>query len=364
MNTIPLPKPTLSVVPTTPSTNEKLFAIAKELVPTASDDTLKKMLERTDVIERLTAILAKRDATEAALKAAEEQKVIDSMANVLVKKANVELNPVKPKEPVVLLTIEKIAEITPVHPPTQTERIEMLKQKYGTKVPEMVFNLHSHAFAMGLRGAMIGVKMRFGDDLKKIADNEEMRVAYKNKCDSIQRFIDILTEIVKDGYHADPTNPKNHAKTQVYNQVLSLLQTDPRLFEHCKLPETRAEREARERLEAEAAQEASKAEQQKIADREKMVNDIVRRMMTDNHFEKLGVETAKHIAKRIARQFSGSSPESRMKQAAQEKRGGDVNEANKQLGKALARAAGCTPDEVSAMFPAPKQKQGKKKQKR
>ena len=357
-------KPNLTVVSDhSKSTDDELFQIALTLNPKLTQEQFQKMLGKPELVQKLNAILVQNEAAEAAQKAAEEQKVIDTMAAALVKQANVILHPVTPKGPVENLTIQKIAEIIPAQPPTQAERIEKLKQKYGTKVPGKIFNHYTHEFAMGLRGAMIGVKIRFEEDLKRIADNEEMRVAYKNRCDSLQRFIDVLTEIVKVGYQIDPNDKKNHATPQIFNQILALNQTDPRLFEHCKLPETKAEREVREKQEKEraAAEELKKALE--LKEREKAITSLIEKMMTVGHFQKMPADGVRRIAERVARKFSGSTPESKLKQASREKSGGEVKLENRQLGLALGMAGGFNADELKALFPNAKQKK-EKRQKR
>lgn len=353
----------LSLVRQNESRSEKLFKIALELNPALTPEKFKMLMERETLAAKLNNILAVREAEEAARKKEEEQRALDEEANALEKKLNSVLNPVKPKEPVVLLTRKKIAEMAPAQPPSLEERIDAQKQKHGTKVPEKIFSYSTHEYVMGLRGAMIGVKIGFERDKQKRVNDEEAHVAYQKKCDSVQRFIDILTEIVKVGYQLDPNDKKNHAGQHVYREVLALLQTDIRLKEHCKLPETKAEREAREKHEQELQQQAQQAEEQRLAERKKMVNEIIDRMKMVELFAKMSDDARIQIAERIARKFSGASPESRLKQAAREKCGGDVKAANRLLGIALARAGRCTEDEVNAMFPSPKQQNGKKQKK-
>lgn len=353
------------ISPTSTTENsDALFEIAKELM---GDQISLEVLDEPGVREMLTQVMEKREAEKAEREAAEKQKVIADQAQALRKKLNSVLHPIgAPKEKAVLIHKEELASLLPPSSGPNAEREKVFEQ-YKTKVPQIVFESKMHAFSF--RGFFLGVKIGFNKDAKKAreAKNEELAIAFENKAESIQRLVDVVTTILKvvhgmtEGEMRDPNN-QNRNKA-AFNEVHGLVYADQRLASFCSMPETKEQRLAREKQEEEkaAAEELKKAIE--LEEREKAVTAIIDKMMKVPHFEKMPTDSVRRIAERVARKFSGSTPESKLKQASREKSGGEVKDENKKLGIALGMAGGFNSDELKALFPSAKQKK-EKKQKR
>ena len=122
--------------------------------------------------------------------------------------------------------------------------------------------------------------------------------------------------------------------------------------------ETEEMRKQREQQKA----EAEKLRLQKEAERAKMIGDITTMMLTVDYFKKLGQSNTQAIAKRVANRFEGD-PDTRLREAAKEKCGGNISDDNRQLGIALAKAGLMTDERINAMFPTKKGKKEKKNKK-
>jgi hypothetical protein len=362
--------PALHVVPTSDPmvmpTIEDLFKIASEKDSSLNMDDFQKIVEvYPDTKDALVEIFHHRAAEQAEKERKNreetERRAIEGKATELRKQINRELHDLKhpPKEPEEFLSESKIREMVGSREPTLAERLEELKQKYGNKFPSNIFNPETHEWVMGMRGFLIGVKLGFQREFEKVKDGD-LKERLRNKCESVQRAINILTEIVKAGYQIDPNDKQKHCSPAIYKQILALAASDARLIEHTKMPETKEQAEQRLKDEAKQKEQAEAKQARQQAEREQMANAIIDRMVKVDHFAKMKRDNLMPIALRIARKFSGSTPESKLKMAAREKAGGSVKGQNRQLGAALARAAGCTEDEVKGMFPEAKQKKDKK----
>ena len=346
----------------TTENSDVLFTIAKELM---GDQVSLEVLDEPGVREMLTQVQEKREAEKAEREAAEKQKVIADQAQALRKKVNAVLHPIgAPKEKAILIHKEELASLLPASSGLNAER-EKLFEQYRTKVPNIVFESKAHAFSF--RGFFLGVKMGFNADAKtaRASNNEELAVAYENKAESIQRLVDIVTTILKVVHEMtdiEMRDPKSRNKS-VFNEIHNVVYSDARLSAFCSMPETKEQRLAREKQEEaqRLEQEAKKAAE--LEEREKTITAIIDKMMKVPHFEKMPADSVRRIAERVARKFSGSTPESRLKQASREKSGGEVKAENRQLGLALGMAGGFSTDELKALFPNAKQKK-EKKQKR
>ncbi len=309
--------------------------------------------------ETMLAIFKQKEAAEIAKAEAEAQQIREGLASDIMKVANASLHQnLPPKPPVKTLSLHEIAAMAPRQPPTREERLAELKTKYGTKFPDCVFDLDTHHYASGLAGALIGVKRQFVGDMSS-AKSEGDKLALKNKCDSIQRAIDRLKEIIKDGYWVDPDNRHNFCPPDIYKRdVLPLLMNDSRMIELCKMPETAAQREQRELQKV----ETEKLRLQKEAERGEMIVDITTMMLMVDYFKLLGQANTLAIAKRVANRFEGDA-DTRLREAAKEKCGGNISDDNRRLGIALATAGLMTSDKINAMFPTKKGKKEKKNKK-
>lgn len=335
-------------------TDEQLFEVAKELM---GDDATPDVLEMPEVREKLQAIFEKKEAERRAKAELERQKMLKDKADALIKKANAVLNPVKPKPPVEQLRKEKLATLLPTKESSEEDRLEKLRARYGTKYPSCVFESSGRAIAFYY--ALIEVVKSFRKDLRKA--KPDFQPILKGKCDALQHAIDRVKEIIEVGYGLNSHDLTRYCCSPNDDRaILALFSTDSRLLELCKVPETNEQRALREQNEAKLKAEADAKRNEEEAERMKMVEAIVNLMMTIDHFTKLGRAQTLTIARRVAGKFSGSTPESKLKQAAREKCGGNVKTENRHLGIALARAAKCSEDEVRGMFPSLKEKKQKK----
>lgn len=331
--------------------DEQLLEIAKELM---AGEVSPTVLELPEVRAKLVSVFEKRRTDKAEADERERKRVFKLQVNTLLQKANTILNP--PPPTMIPIVLKKL--------PTREDRLRELQAKYGQKLPDCVFNPESHHQAMGLKGGLIGVKMNFDKDLAKA--NADDKIPFKNKSDSLQRLIDVVSEIVKVGYELDPNDRKNHCPTDLFKkEILPLFNTHPNLIMHCKMPDTKAEREQREHREAEANAKAEAEREQQEDERARLIASIVVLMLEVDHLKSLAPTDVQTIARRVATKFDGKTPEQKLKQAAREKCGGDVSPENRKLGLSLAKAAKCTEDEISQMFPVKNgEKKNKKKQKK
>ena len=349
--------PALQIVATPEAkgpSDEQLLEVAKTLDSRATSDLFKVKGFR----DTMLAIYNQKETEKRATAEAEAQRLREEQANAIMKMANAVLHPnLPPKQPVKTLSILEIAALAPKRPPTLEERLEELKAKYGNKFPDCVFYPNTHHYASGVAGALIGVKRQFLGDMNKA--KPEDKTLLKNKCDILQRAIDKLKEIIKIGYGLDPNDKQNFCPPNIYKaEILPLLAKDSRLIELCKVIETEEMRKQREQQKA----EAEKLRLQKEAERVEMSVDIATMMLKVDYFQKLGLKNTQFIAKRVANRFEGD-PDTRLREAAKEKCGGNISDDNRQLGMALAEAGLMTNEKIKAMFPSKKGKQEKKNKK-
>lgn len=348
-------KPNLQIVAEpaeTAPTDEQLMKVIERLrdLPISSDD-FEKLPDATKV---MLAELYHKEVRDAEKRAeSEKEAVFNKQVNDLNEKLRVRLS--KPKPTTQSVPLSQMIAKAATREPTREERLQEMQKKYGKKLPECVFDPKSHEPAMGIVGALIAVKRAFAKDM--LAADADNKVALKNKCDSLQRVIDRIKEVVRIGHGVDPEDRRNFCPPNIYKEVSLLLNTDQRLIEHCKLIETKEDRERREQQKAEA--EAKRLLEE--TERAKVVEAIVNLMMTVDYLKSLGMDNVLPIAKRVAHKYNGSTPELKLKQAAREKCGGNISDDNRRLGIALAKAAQCSEEEIQKMFPS---KNGEKKNKK
>lgn len=330
--------------------HEELFAAAKQQGGEMSDAMVEEMLKIPDIVSNIKALIAKNKLKQAKREEAEKRKVIADAAQALRNKLDAELNPEKPKSAVQLVPFGELAKSVPPREPTLVERVNAMKQKYGTKFPSWVFDTQSPSRTIALLKNMVAVQTNFVRDMRKSTGTPHGH-ATLNKVRAIGRAIENLGDIIRNGYRADP---KGYVSGDLYLEVKNSLKSEPLLWEHCKPLETKEQRELREKQEAELKQQAAEAEAKKLAEREHQISDTIAKMMTDDYIQTLRSDEVRAIAKRVVKVFGGN-----LKKAAREKCGSEVSDEGRKLGRALARADGLTEAEVNEMFPARKQKKDK-----
>jgi len=335
--------------------NKDLVEFAKnEFLTDITDEELNRP-ECRATKEMLTQLWLKKktDAAEAEAEkiARAERETLEKKMKQLNGKLFNALHPPKEKE---ILTGARLTALLPKEPSLE-DRLENLKKDYSHLFPGWAFNPDSHEEAMGIRGYLIDILIRFKRYMGEAPD-EEYRKNLGDKVRTIQNRIDAVSLIVKEGYKLDPTDASNFCSRDTYKDVRAKLEVETELMKLCAPPETPTERQERKKLEAEELKKRQATE----LEREQMVADIMVHMLSVPYFEKLGNDQVQALAKRTARKFEGKTPEARLKQAALEKRGAEKGE-NRQLGIALAQAASLSPAEIDRIFPAPK---GEKKQKK
>ncbi len=345
--------PDLKVVSNEP-TEAELRQIAMEHI---GRDVSPAVIADPKIRAKLVQVFEARRAEEARRAAEAEAQRAEAEATELLKQLNKTLHPAKPKEEVVFLKKEDIAAHASAQTRTKEEEMAELRKELGEKFPAATFT--DMAYAMALRGSLNAVRRRFQEDAQR-TENQEARLLFSKKAEQIERAFENVTKIVAFGHGVDPRDPKNFASNVLFSRVRNDLIREPTLMELCKMPETLTERAERLRREEEEKQKREARLQEQREARETMTKLIIDRMLKVPYFTGLGTEAMRTIASRIAKRFDGSS-ESRLKQAADEKRGGAVSNENRKLGVALARAAGCSDEELARMFPGKKEKKEKQK---